>query len=97
MLNERVAEKSKLHNNSTQTDERKISSSAQTDNLKQLGGLQPFRASMISTDSESEDEEVLGTQFIPGPSSNLIPAILQKPQRKRGLSRKKLYIYNIGD
>ncbi|CAD5223586.1 unnamed protein product [Bursaphelenchus okinawaensis] len=105
MLNERVAEKNKMRNKYTQTDEKKISTAAQTENGKnnELGGF--VRTSMISTDSESEEEDntPVGANLMSSPSAMVNIGVarpgqnIQRPQRKRGLSRKKLYIYNIGD
>lgn len=101
LLNERLWERSKMKNVGIQTEERKSSTSAQTDFIRRLNSLhtiEDVRASAsISTDSSEEEEEgQQKSQKNPGHSGKVVKGE-PKIQRKRGLSRKKLYIYNIGD
>lgn len=86
-----------MKNVGIQTEERKISSSAQTDFLRRLNSLHtiqgtpPTSASVCTDSSDEEEEEQPRSQLGKGPKGE------PKFQKKKGLSRKKLYIYNVGD
>jgi hypothetical protein len=78
-----------------QTEDRKNSTFAQTEFVRTLGSLHNIPGSAnsasVSTDSSDEEDETQGS------SNKIRGAFGAKARRKRGLSRKKLYIYNIGD
>ncbi|KAI6217764.1 hypothetical protein M3Y99_01753700 [Aphelenchoides fujianensis] len=101
LLNERFLERTRMRNKAIQTDERKSSTSAQTDHIRRLDSLVPAAArfnvsvSPSTESSSSEDEAAASSSTKPAGASASGKAAT--PQRKRGLSRKKLYIYAAGD
>ncbi|KAI1719059.1 ion channel domain-containing protein [Ditylenchus destructor] len=110
MLNEKMRERQQMRNVGIQTEERKITAAAQTDQIQRLEELHRLIQPQESTESSSEDETPVRSlsmgatpknavaQFM-GSSGNAGPMMTTAPRhhRPRGLSRKKLYIYNIGD
>ncbi|KAI6171145.1 Potassium channel subfamily K member 18 [Aphelenchoides bicaudatus] len=100
LLNERAWERARMKNIGIQTEERKSSTSAQTDFVRRLNSLhtiQDFRKSTSISTESSEDEGDVEISQQAGNSTGKGGRGDAKIQRKRGLSRKKLYIYNIGD
>ncbi|KAI6185652.1 Potassium channel subfamily K member 18 [Aphelenchoides besseyi] len=103
LLNERFLERTRMRSVGIQTDERKTSSSAQTERVRRLDSLIPFSPRFQLTESVSDetssDEDVPSSSLTPQAKSgsNLKSSQPAKIQRKRGLSRKKLYIYNCSD
>ncbi|KAI6230806.1 hypothetical protein M3Y99_01025500 [Aphelenchoides fujianensis] len=101
LLNERFLERTRMRNKAIQTDERKSSTSAQTDHIRRLDSLVPtaarFNVSVSpSTESSSSEDEAAASSSTK-PPGGAPSGKAATPQRKRGLSRKKLYIYAAGD
>lgn len=101
LLNERLWERAKMKNVGIQTEERKSSSAAQTDFVRRLNSLHTIQgvrnSASISTESSDEEEEAPMNNSSSGVTAGNSIGGAGKMNRKRGLSRKKLYIYNVGD
>ncbi|KAH7696330.1 CRE-TWK-42 protein [Aphelenchoides avenae] len=95
ILNDKLTERRKMKNQAAQTEDRKTSTHAQTDVIRRIDELVPLSQLLEEEETSSEEEappSPKGKLPLPGLSGS------QQPQRlRRGLSRKKLYIYNVGD